>query len=119
MTLALPLEADLFLPFVPDAPAAKSTVIVTVYGSVRCGHTRRIRHALTQAGIRYHFVNFDLHRETRRKLHLLTGDNFATPVVHLDGDWLLAPSIAELQSALQRHGMVAATKPKLTSRQAG
>ncbi|MBN9151171.1 MAG: hypothetical protein KF739_01035 [Cryobacterium sp.] len=103
MTLAIPVDVGLFAQSVSRVRTASATVPVTVYGTVRCIRTHRIRHNLDRAGIHYHYVDLDLNRNSRRELRMLAGDHFATPVIRLDHDWLIAPTISELQSALKKH----------------
>jgi hypothetical protein len=105
MTLAIPLEIGREALAGSRGPRASATVPVTVYGTLRCGRTLRIRRHLGNAGIDHRFINLDLHRGTLRQIREFVGEVFATPVILLDGEWLIAPTADVLQEALRRHGM--------------
>jgi mycoredoxin len=81
-----------------------STVPVVVYGNRWCGLTQMISRGLARAGVDYQYVDLDLHPEVERRLRLTVGPGLHTPLVYVDGDWYMAPSMRELQHALARHG---------------
>jgi mycoredoxin len=80
------------------------TVPVAVYGNRWCGISQMIRRALEHAGIEYAYVDLDEHPDAEWKLQRLAGGRLRTPVVYVDGEWLMEPSMAEVRSALYRHG---------------
>lgn len=99
----MPLDATRFAPTVPRS--GEAITMVTVYGTVRCGRTFQIRRALRQTGVGFRYIDLDLHRAARRHLQQCAGPDFATPVIHLDEEWLIAPTVLELRDALTRHGL--------------
>ena len=84
-----------------------STVPIAVYGNRWCGLTQMVRRLLDRAGIEYAWVDLDLHPEAERKLAWLAGGDLHTPVVYVDGEWLMEPSTRQVQLALARHGVAA------------
>jgi mycoredoxin len=86
-------------------PASRQiSVPVAIYGNSWCGMTQMVRRGLDRAGVDYQYVDLDLHPDVDRKLRRLGGPGLRTPVVYVDGEWLTAPSLREVQSALMRHG---------------
>lgn len=81
-----------------------STIPVVVYGNRWCGVTRLVSRALGRAGVEFQYVDLDLHPDVERRLRLSLGGQLRTPLVYVDGEWLMAPSIGELQHTLARHG---------------
>jgi len=99
-----------------DAPAAGSGSVsatrggstpVVVYGNRWCGLTQMVVRALARAGVDYEYVDLDDHPAIERRLWSAAGGRLRTPVVYVDGQWLVAPSIARLRSALTRTGVAA------------
>ncbi len=86
-------------------PEPRVTVPVAIYGTRWCGLTQAIRRGLARAGIAYEYVDLDLHPDAERKLQLLAGGRLRTPVVYVDGDWLMAPTFAEVRRMLAMHGV--------------
>lgn len=89
-----------------DAPARGTTteVPVAVYGNRWCGESQMARRALQRAGVPYVYVDLDDHPDAERKLRWLAGGLLHTPVIYVDGEWMMEPSMHELQSTLSRHG---------------
>ncbi|WP_210479419.1 glutaredoxin family protein [Naasia sp. SYSU D00948] len=84
---------------------AAPAVPIAVYGNRWCGISQMIRRALERAGIDYAYVDLDLHPDAERKLSYLAGGDLHTPVVYIDGEWLMEPSLRQVQQALARHGV--------------
>lgn len=63
------------------------------------------RSTLDRAGIAYQYVDLDLHPEAERKLRMVAGPALNTPVVYVDGDWLMAPTVRQLEDVFERHGV--------------
>jgi mycoredoxin len=78
---------------------------VLIYGNRWCGITQLIRRALDRGGIDYDYVDLDDRPDARARLERLTGGRLRTPVVHIDGEWLMEPSLREVQTVLARHGV--------------
>ncbi|WP_434969665.1 glutaredoxin family protein [Microbacterium sp. bgisy207] len=81
------------------------TVPVAIYGNRWCGITQLIRRALDRAGVGYDYVDLDDHPSVQARLEALTGGRLRTPVVHIDGEWLMEPSLRQVQAVLARHGV--------------
>lgn len=98
----------LFDVMAPTRPRVRPAVQVPVaiYGNSWCGITQMIRRALDRAGIDYQYVDLDLHPEVDRKMRMLARGGLHTPVVYIGGEWLMEPSLREVQYALARHGVV-------------
>jgi mycoredoxin len=82
----------------------RSAVPVVVYGNRWCGLTQMVSRALARAGVEFQYVDLDVHPEIERRLRMSLGPRLRTPLVYVDGDWHMAPSIRELEGALARHG---------------
>lgn len=80
-------------------------VPVAIYGNRWCGITQLIRRTLDRAGIRYDYVDLDDHPAIHARLEQLTGGRLRTPVVHIDGEWLMEPTLRQVQTVLARHGV--------------
>jgi mycoredoxin len=90
----------------PTRPARRSlTVPVVIYGNRWCGITQLIRRALDRAGIDYDYVDLDEHPAVHARLEELTRGRLRTPVVHVDGEWLMEPSLRQVEIVLARHGV--------------
>jgi len=87
------------------SPTRTLAVPVAVYGNRWCGITQQVRRLLDRAGVDYAWVDLDQHPEAERKLAWAAGGFLHTPVVYVDGEWLMEPSVRELQLALARHGV--------------
>lgn len=81
------------------------TVPVTVYATWGNVTGLRIRWTLQRIGVAHHFVDIELHPDAKALLRRAVRDEFELPVVYVDGDWLMAPTIDELNSSLQSHGL--------------
>lgn len=105
MTMTMPMQTSIF----PGAAAPRrgraATVPIAIYGNRWCGISQRIRRALDRAGIPYQYVDLDLHPDAERKLRMVAGPALNTPVVYVDGDWLMAPTLRQLEDTLRRHGV--------------
>jgi mycoredoxin len=89
----------------PHVQPTVRTVPVAIYGNRWCGITQLTRRALDRAGIGYDYVDLDEYPSVDARLQALTGGRLRTPVVYIDGEWLMAPSLREVQSVLARHGV--------------
>ncbi len=86
------------------APPAR-TVPVAIYGNRWCGITQLVRRALDRAGIDYDYVDLDEYPSVQARLTALTGGRLRTPVVYIDGEWLMEPNLPEVRAVLARHGV--------------
>lgn len=89
-----------------DSPVRRTTAVpVVVYGNRWCGISQMIRRALDRAGVEYDYVDLDLDPAAERRLRWMAGGVLRTPVVYVGGEWLMAPTGAQLRSALARQGV--------------
>lgn len=79
-------------------------VPIVIYGNRWCGITQMVRRALDRAGIDYDYVDLDADPVAERRLRWMAGGVLRTPVVYIGGEWLMAPTVYQLQAALVRHG---------------
>lgn len=78
---------------------------VVVYGRRWCGITQLVRRYLDRAGVPYEFVDLDVHPQVEQRLRWAAGGALRNPVVYVGGQWLVQPSIREVQWALARSGL--------------
>ncbi len=77
-----------------------ATVPVRTYGSMRSIRCALIRLYLARAGVVSDYVDVD--RETSDlPIQAMPG-----PSVYVDGEWLHAPGLHQLEEALVRHGLI-------------
>lgn len=88
----------------PAAPV-RPQIPIAIYGNAWCGETQLIRRALNRAGIEYAYVDLDLHPDVHRRLQALAGGRLRTPVVHIDGEWLMEPTLREVDAVLASRGV--------------
>lgn len=83
---------------------ALPSVGVTVYGTLWSLKTHRLCRHLARAGVPYTDINIDFTPAADRYVrdHVPSGTSY--PVVSVDGDWLLDPSIELLDKTLTEHG---------------
>jgi mycoredoxin len=86
-------------------PTAVRSTPIAVYGNRWCGISQMIRRALERAGVDYAYVDLDLHPDAEDKLRLAAGGDLHTPVLYVDGEWLMEPSMRQVQQVLARHGV--------------
>lgn len=104
-TVTMPMRTRMLPPTARVRRGSRAVVPVTIYGNRWCGVSQRIRRALDRAGIAYQYVDLDLHPDVERRLRMIAGPAFDTPVVYVDGDWLMAPTLRELDYVLESHGV--------------
>jgi mycoredoxin len=75
---------------------------VTMYTTEWCGHCRRLKRQLDEAGIDVLEVDVDVHREYDGRIMAVTGGYRIVPTVEVGAQLLVNPSIAEIRSALGR-----------------
>lgn len=80
---------------------------VVIYGNRWCGLTQMAARTLSRAGVAYEYVDLDEHPAIERRLRQLAGGRLRTPVVYVDGRWLVAPSPAQLRAAMTATGVAA------------
>lgn len=105
MTMTMPMRTSILPGTTTARRTSRSTVPIAIYGNRWCGMSQRIRRALDRAGIGYQYVDLDLHPDAERKLRMVAGSALITPVVYVDGDWLMAPTMRQLEDVMERHGV--------------
>ena len=95
---------------------ARATVPVTIYGSRSSVRSSAVRLYLTRVGVIHDFVDVGRGTPARRSASLPVSPPVSPPLptprstplpsVLLDGEWLHAPCIEELERALERHGLI-------------
>ena len=86
------------IPVPKFARTVSATVAVRTYGSMWSMRCALIRLYLARAGVVSDYV--DVHRRTSDLPALVSG-----PSVYVDGEWLHAPGLHQLEEALVRHGL--------------
>lgn len=85
--------------------AVRPQIPIAIYGNAWCGRTQLIRRALDRAGIDHAYVDLDRHPDAHRKLQALAAGRLRTPVVHIDGEWLMEPTLREVDRVLASRGV--------------
>lgn len=83
-------------PVTTGAPGGPRGVVI--YGNRWCGLTQMAARALSRSGVPYDYVDLDEHPEVARKLRMMAGPGYRTPIVYVDGQWLVAPTPAQLRA---------------------
>jgi mycoredoxin len=78
---------------------------MVVYGTRWCAQTQMVRRLLERLGIPYEYVDLDQNPEAVRQLKWLTGGTASHPTVYIGGEWLVEPTMRELEWALRRSGL--------------
>ncbi len=80
---------------------------ITVYGANWCGYTTRARQHLDSLGVQYAYVDVDEDPAASEWVKQHNGGKELKPTIDVAGDVLSNPSPNELDSALQRRGLLA------------
>jgi mycoredoxin len=89
----------------PQVRPRTRAVPIAIYGNRWCGLTQMLRRALDRAGIAYDYVDLDEHPSVHARLDALAGGRLRTPVVHIDGEWRMEPSLGEVRALLAGRGV--------------
>ena len=84
---------------------ALSTTPVVLYGTRWCGQSQMARRYPERLGVPYEYVDLDRDPEAAQRLRWLTGGQARHPTVYIGGEWLVEPTIGELERALSRSGV--------------
>jgi mycoredoxin len=79
---------------------------VVVYGTKWYGATQAARRFLERNGIPYQFRDMDADPEAQKRVRWWTGGYTSRPTVQIGGDILIEPAMNELNSALERNGLL-------------
>jgi mycoredoxin len=75
---------------------------IVIYGNRWCGITQMLRRALERSGIGYEYVDLDERPDVYARLDRLAAGRLHTPVVYVDGEWLMEPSVGDVDAVLRR-----------------
>jgi len=78
---------------------------IRVYGADWCGMTRRVRVYLMNARFDYDYCDVDREDEARRFVAALNDGHQRFPVVVVEHEVVIQPTIAALQRAIAEHGL--------------
>jgi mycoredoxin len=73
---------------------------VTMYTTESCGHCRRLKRQLDEAGIEVVEVDVDLHREHDGKIRAAGGGHRTVPTIEIGARLLVNPSVIEVKAVL-------------------
>src|SRR3979411_264255 len=82
------------------------TAPVTVYGTRWGAMSQMVRRHLDRLGIPYRYVDLETDPEAGAPVRWLTGRYLRHPQVSVAGEVLVEPNIAELDSVLERGGLI-------------
>ncbi len=74
---------------------------VKLFSTAWCGHCRRLKRQLDEAGIDYEEVDVDHEPEAGRRIEAVTGGYRTVPTLEIDGTLLVNPSLAEVEAELR------------------
>jgi mycoredoxin len=74
--------------------------MVTLFSTEWCGHCRRLKRQLTEAGIGYVEIDVDEHVEFGAPIVRATGGSRTVPSVEIGGRLLVNPTITEVAQAV-------------------
>lgn len=73
---------------------------IRMFSTMWCGHCRRLKRQLDEAGIAVEEVDVDEHREYEARIIERTGGFRTVPSVEVGDELLVNPSVREVQDAL-------------------
>lgn len=73
---------------------------ITIYSTTTCGHCRRLKRQLDEAGIAYDEVGVDEHPDHGDRIVEATGGYRVVPSVEIGGALLVNPSLREVREVL-------------------
>lgn len=77
---------------------------ITMYTTRWCGHCRRLKRQLDDAGIAVAMVDIELDENARHatRIEARTGGYRVVPTIEIDGALLVNPTLAQVRSAMGR-----------------
>jgi mycoredoxin len=79
---------------------------IVVYGTGWCAASQMVRRYLDRLGLPYRYVDLEYDPAAVARLRWLTGGAASHPTVYIGGEWLVEPTISEIQWALARAGVL-------------
>jgi mycoredoxin len=73
---------------------------VTIYSTTWCGHCRRLKRQLDEAGIRYDEIDIDEHEQYADLIAAATGGYRTVPTLQVGRHLLVNPTVSQVQAAL-------------------
>jgi mycoredoxin len=73
---------------------------VTMYATEWCGHCRRLKRQLGEAGIAYEEIDIDVERHFGDRIVAHTGGYRTVPTIEVGGKLLVNPTVDQVRSAL-------------------
>ena len=80
--------------------------MVTIYSTTWCGHCRRLKRQLDEAGIAYEEIDIDEHEQYADRIVEATGGFRTVPTLQIGDTLLVNPTVPQVRAAL---GAVAQT----------
>lgn len=77
-----------------------ATTDVKLYSTAWCGHCRRLKRELDEAGITFTEVDLDERPELGERIVAVTGGDRTVPAVEIDGHVLVNPTLRQVEEAL-------------------
>ena len=71
-----------------------------MYSTTWCGHCRRLKRQLDDAGIGYREIDIDEHEQFGARIVAATGGYRTVPTLEIGGLLLVNPSVPEVRAAL-------------------
>ncbi|HEX2295338.1 MAG TPA: glutaredoxin family protein [Actinomycetota bacterium] len=73
---------------------------VTIYSTTWCGHCRRLKRQLDEAGIGYREIDIDEHEQYADRIVTATGGYRTVPTLQIGERLLVNPTVPEVRDAL-------------------
>ncbi len=74
---------------------------VTIYSTTWCGHCRRLKRQLDDAGIAYEEIDVDVHEQYAERIVAATGGYRTVPTLQVGERLLVNPTVPEVWAALE------------------
>ncbi len=74
---------------------------VTIYSTTWCGHCRRLKRQLDDAGIGYEEIDIDEHEQFADRIVAATGGYRTVPTLQIGDRLLVNPTVPQVRAALE------------------
>lgn len=74
--------------------------MVTIYSTTWCGHCRRLKRQLDEAGIAYEEIDIDEHEQYADRIVEATGGYRTVPTLQIGDALLVNPTVPQVRAAL-------------------
>ena len=75
---------------------------IIMYSTTWCGHCRRLKRQLDEAGIEYREIDLDVEPEHGAKIIEATGGYRIVPTIEIAGELLINPPVARVEELMAR-----------------